>query len=131
MTQHAQHGGPMMTLPECAEVEETASPMRSHASTATICGYLSCCAQPFTPRKHWQLYCSDECRLAQHRLRHDGGLRGIVRSVKRLKGGRVSITLHLDDIDAALRVEPGRVMEILDRDGAAIGGELPKSVRPA
>lgn len=121
MTQHAQHGEPVMT-------NETPSPMRSDASTATICGYL-CCAQPFTPRKRWQLYCSDECRRAQFRVRGDDGLRGIVKSVKRLKGGKVSVTLHFEDIDAALRVEPGRVMEILDldRDGAAISGETPRA----
>lgn len=98
---------------------ETPSPIRSHASIATICGYLPC-AQPFTPRKRWQLFCSDTCRLAQHRLRQDGGLRGVVKSNKLLKGGRRSVTLHFDAADdAVLRLEPGTVAEILLAKAAA------------
>lgn len=78
------------------------------------CGLMSC-RTPFKPKRPWQRYCCDDHRREANKLRADGGLRGVVKSTRVLKGGGVSVTLHfgIEEREGALQLAPGRVMEIL------------------
>lgn len=71
------------------------------------------CGRSFAPVKRWQRFCGRACRQAFHEA-EDGGLRAVVSSVRVMKRGTVSVTLHFDplDRDAALGIDPGAVVEI-------------------
>lgn len=98
---------------EAARLIEAPSPMRSDASGDAICRYVPC-GITFTPRKPWQKFCCPDHRAAFHGTQGDGGLHGVVKSNRLLKGGKRSITLHLDASDPAGELlEPGKVAEIL------------------
>lgn len=72
------------------------------------------CQKPFTPIKPWQRYCSRACRSAAHNA-CDGGMRGMVSSVRVMRRGQVSVVLRfsLDERDRALQIEPGHVLEVV------------------
>ena len=76
------------------------------------------CSAEFSPRRADQVYCSPKCRIEHyHATRGDGALRGAVTAVRRLTGGRVSVTLRFppESADYALRLEPGKVAEVIAR----------------
>lgn len=53
------------------------------------------CAEEFRPRRADQVYCSPKCRLEHYKVTlGDGGLRGTITAVRRLTGGRVSVTVR-------------------------------------
>lgn len=67
------------------------------------CGY---CGQPFTPARQSAAYCSAACRRADFDERAKGGK---VASVRRLKGGRMSVVLHMEH---DVGIEPGQVVRV-------------------
>ena len=74
------------------------------------------CAADFAPKRADQVYCTAKCRLAHyHATKGDGALRGAITAVRRLTHGRVSVTLRFqpEQADYALRLEPGRVVEVV------------------
>lgn len=74
------------------------------------------CAAEFAPRRADQVYCTAKCRQAHyHATKGDGALRGAITAVRRLTHGRVSVTLRFqpEQADYALRLEPGRVVEVV------------------
>ena len=74
------------------------------------------CAKEFSPKRADQVYCSPKCRIDHyHANKGDGALRGAVTAVRRLAGGRVSVTLRFqpEQADYALRLVPGRVVEVV------------------
>ena len=76
------------------------------------------CAADFAPKRADQVYCSAKCRLAHYNAtKGDGALRGAITAVRRLTGGRVSVTLRFqpEQADYALRLEPGKVAEVIAR----------------
>ena len=79
----------------------------------TICPH---CTTEFSPRRADQVYCSAKCRQAHyHATKGDGALRGAITAVRRLTGGRVSVTLRFqpDAADYALQLQPGGVVEVV------------------
>jgi hypothetical protein len=76
------------------------------------CGY---CLTAFKPNKPWQLYCSAACRTEGNARRAAEGMRGKVASVRPMKGGRVSLTLHIGESerDRVLKLEPGKQVGIV------------------
>lgn len=53
------------------------------------------CATDFPPRRSDQVYCTPKCRIDHyHATKGDGALRGAITAVRRLTGGRVSVTLR-------------------------------------
>ena len=76
------------------------------------------CSAEFEPRRADQVYCSAKCRQAHyHATKGDGALRGTITAVRRLTGGRVSVTVRFppESADYALRLEPGKVAEVIAR----------------
>jgi len=74
------------------------------------------CAAEFAPRRADQVYCTAKCRLAHyHATKGDGALRGAITAVRRLTGGRVSVTLRFqpEQADYALQPQPGGVVEVV------------------
>ena len=74
------------------------------------------CQKPFTPMKRWARFCSKPCRVAFHNA-CDGGLRGLVSSVRVMRRGQVSVVIRfaLDDRDRALQFEPGHILEVVSQ----------------
>lgn len=93
-------------------MSDSQQPIRSDASGEAICAYPPC-GSTFSPRKSWQRFCCPEHRAAFHATQTDCGIRGVVKSNKLLKGGKRSVTLHFDPTEDVLRLEPGKVAEIL------------------
>lgn len=97
-----QHGGPIMTLRECMEAEE--SPSQPVAATRRQplqmemreCPYCKVMFQPKRPR---QGFCKRQCGKWYH---EDVGTEGVVAGVTRIKRG-VSIVLHFANGPAAER----------------------------
>ena len=76
------------------------------------------CSAEFSQRRADQVYCSAKCRQAHyHATKGDGALRGAITAVRRLTGGRVSVTVRFqpEQADYALRLEPGKVAEVIAR----------------
>ncbi len=74
------------------------------------------CSAEFEPRRADQVYCSPKCRLEHYKATlGDGGLRGTITAVRRLKGGGVSVTTRLPPESAqnAFRLIPGQVVEVV------------------
>jgi hypothetical protein len=85
--------------------------IRHDASTDAICEYAPC-AIPFKRKRRWQRFCSDEHKHAYHDPDNQR-IAGVVKSIRPLKGGKCSVTLHFDSVEAALRLEPGKIAEVL------------------
>ena len=74
------------------------------------------CATDFPPRRADQVYCSPKCRLEHYKATvGDGGLRGTITAVRKLKGGGVSVTTRMPPESAqnALRLIPGQSVEVV------------------
>lgn len=74
------------------------------------------CAEEFSPKRTDQVYCTPKCRIEHyHANKGDGALRGAITAVRRLTGGRVSVTVRFqpDAADYALRLIPGQVAEVV------------------
>jgi hypothetical protein len=69
------------------------------------------CSKEFEPVRH-QRFCSPRCKVKSH---GDGGLRGIVSSVRKMKRGSVSVVIRFDPLSAhnALQIEPGALIEVI------------------
>lgn len=96
-----------------AVIKETSRPMRPDASPDAICEWQSC-AKPFKKRKRWQRFHSPECRHAFHASQGDGAMRGVVKSVRVLKRGEVSVILRfgIEAREDVLKLEPGVLAEV-------------------
>ncbi len=72
------------------------------------------CQKDFEVRREHQKFCSNHCRTQFH-AGTDGGLRGAVASVRKLKGGMTSVVIRFRPIEAgnALRLEPGAIVELV------------------
>lgn len=70
------------------------------------------CPKEFEPTRAHQRFCSTRCRVKNH---GDGGLRGIVSSVRKLRRGGVSVVIRFDALSAdnALQIEPGALIEVI------------------
>jgi len=85
---------------------------RCDGSGDPICAFEPC-GKPFPRTKSTRRFCSEECKAAFHDP-DNRRVRTIVKSNKLLKGGKRSITVHLDASDpAGALLEPGKVAEIL------------------
>lgn len=74
------------------------------------------CAAKFSPRRTDQVYCSPKCRMDHYKATlGDGGLRGTITAVRRLKGGAVSVTTRMPPESAqnAFRLIPGQTVEVV------------------
>lgn len=72
------------------------------------------CGAEFVPHKPWATFCSKSCRNAWHAA-DDGGLRGVVSSVRVMRRGVVSVVVRfgIEDRDRAVALDPGAVLEVL------------------
>src|ERR1700692_4066387 len=77
------------------------------------------CQRDFTPKRPHQRFCSNACRVNNHHG-SDGGLRGAVTSVRKMKRGVVSVVVRFTPLEAAaaLKLTPGEIVEI---EGIAMG----------
>lgn len=73
------------------------------------------CSKEFTPGRPHQKFCSTTCRSRHHLAGTDGGLRGVVSSVRKMRGGVVSVVLRFSPVEAhdALNVDVGTVLEVI------------------
>lgn len=73
----------------------------------------ACCGRSFNARRAWHRFCSRTCRMANHEAKGDT-LRAVVSSVRIMRRGAVSVVIRfgLEDRDRALKLEPGKVVEI-------------------
>mgnify|MGYP001232511310 FL=1 len=74
------------------------------------------CSAEFSPRRTDQVYCTPKCRMDHYKAAlGDGGLRGTITAVRRLKGGGVSVTTRMPPESAqnALRLIPGQTVEVV------------------
>lgn len=85
--------------------------IRSDASSLPTCDYLPC-GKPYQRVRRHQRFCSPECKAASHDPDNQR-IAGVVKSIRPLKGGKCSVTLHFDSVHAALRLEPGKIAEVL------------------
>jgi hypothetical protein len=90
---------------------EPAVTIRCDASSQPVCDLLSC-GKPYQRVRRHQRFCSPECKAAFHDPDNQR-LAGIVKSIRPLKGGKCSVTLHFDSVQAALRLELGKIAEVL------------------
>ncbi len=52
------------------------------------------CREGFLPRKRSHDFCSNKCRAEHHRNHMPTG---VVRSVRKISNGKISVTIYLDD----------------------------------
>lgn len=90
----------------------------ARAQEKTLVCALSSCATPFTPRKPWQKFHTDECRREFHRTQGRPPMRGVISKVSILKRGEVSIMLRfgIDEQDRARQLTPGRTLEVVESE---------------
>lgn len=75
------------------------------------------CQSEFEARRADQVYCRQRCRQDHYTATvGDGGLRAAISSVRVLSRGNVSVVLRfkLVDRDNALRLMPGKVVEVVE-----------------
>ena len=72
------------------------------------------CQTPFKPTRPHQVFCSKQCRSDHHNA-FDGGLRGVVSSVRVMRRGSVSVVLRfgIEDRERALKLEPGKLLDVV------------------
>jgi hypothetical protein len=90
---------------------EPAAAVRYDASTDAICAYEPC-GKGFKKKRRNQRFCCEQHKAASHDP-DNRRIAGVVKSIRPLKGGKCSVTLHFDSVEAALRLEPGKVAEVL------------------
>jgi hypothetical protein len=72
------------------------------------------CQRDFTPKRPHQRFCSNACRVNNY-AGSDGGLRGAVTSVRKMKRGVVSVVVRFSPLEAnnALKLTPGDLLEVI------------------
>lgn len=85
--------------------------IRYDASGDAICAN-PLCGGTFKAKKRTQRFCDERCNAEFHDP-NNRRVRGVVKSNKLLKGGKRSVTLHFEAEADVLRLEPGKLAEIL------------------
>lgn len=65
----------------------------------------------FYKRVKWQVYCADSCRTDHNRSKRESGpsgIRGALHDMRPLKGGKWSVIVHVDAVEAAALVKLGK-----------------------
>jgi hypothetical protein len=82
--------------------------MRTHSPDATLCANPECRVS-FYKRVKWQRYCGDTCRVADHKDKSGpAGIRGALHDMRPLKGGKWSVIVHVDAVEAAALMKLGK-----------------------
>lgn len=76
---------------------------RSYGDSGEI-GACLFCAGAYVLRRPKQKFCSDAHRAAYHKGKRESGppgVRGVIKGWRKLHGSKVSITIHVDAVEAA------------------------------
>jgi hypothetical protein len=96
-------------------------PVREMRSARDSDEIRSCkhCQHAFVPRAPHQAYCSDDCRAAFHKNKRENGpagIRGQLFDMRPLKGGKWSVIVHVDAVEAAalVKLQKGALLGLVE-----------------
>ena len=97
---------------------ETVREMHPRSPEWSLCENPDC-RLSFSPRVKWQRYCGDTCRTAHHKSKRENGpagVRGALHDMRPLKGGKWSVIIHVDAVEAAalVKLQKGALVGIVE-----------------